>query len=140
MKYLFKIIKSKNFDSYFSLNSWESVPSLYSFYFYLILEMRWIKVLGYFCVIFFWVLCSVEGVKKIAKGVQSFRLTKVECWTSGITLLPKYECYVKAYSRSYASLNVNWKFNRPLTNFKVWFSLNWLILYKKNLNLIHILI
>ncbi|CAO1313183.1 unnamed protein product [Diamesa hyperborea] len=57
-------------------------------------------------------------MKNVAKGVQTFRFTKIECWTSGITLKPNYQCYVKAYSRTYAAMNVNWTFNRPLTDFK----------------------
>ena len=83
--------------------------------------MSWIQHLGYICIITFGLLLPVNGVKNVAKGIQTFRMTKVECWTSGITLLPKYECYVKAYSRTYATVNVNWKFNRPLTSFKVSF-------------------
>ncbi|CAO1305631.1 unnamed protein product [Diamesa tonsa] len=80
--------------------------------------MGCINNLVFCCLIVFGILIPVNGMKNVAKGVQTFRFTKIECWTSGITLMPNYQCYVKAYSRTYATMNVVWKFNRPLTDFK----------------------
>lgn len=50
-------------------------------------------------------ICLVDGRSNVsAVHTQVHRFTKVECSSSNKTLVKGY-CFVKAYSRNYASLN-----------------------------------
>lgn len=49
-----------------------------------------------------------------AKLKQNFNFTNVDCSTSGKTVVPGYECFIKANIKDLSLLNFNFSFKRPL--------------------------
>lgn len=49
-----------------------------------------------------------------AKSKQNFNFTNVDCSTSRKTVVPGYECFIKANTNGLSLLNFNISFNRPL--------------------------